>query len=136
MRAARASGSLMWLLRRLERRDATAFARELLVVLLPARRPVRRRNLHCRDLVFRTIGRPVGEVRGDDVRLRVRMMERGIDHAGGDLVGDQGPQGRLAGTAREPHPVAVAYAALFGIVRMNLEDILGMPRRVGGAPRL
>src|SRR5258707_979161 len=93
----------------------------LVIGLLPVGCPVRRPNLHRRDLVFRAVGRPVGILGRDDVGLRVRMVEGGVDHARRDPVGDLCAQGGLAGAAREPDPVAVAHAALLGIVRVDFE---------------
>ena len=63
-------------------------------------------------------------------------MEGGIDHAGGDAVGDGGVQRRLAGAGGEFHQIAFADPALFGVVGMDLEPVLGVPDRVGGAPGL
>mgnify|MGYP003694033359 CR=1 FL=1 len=68
------------------------------------RRTVRRRNLHRRDLVFRAVGGPVGILRGDDVGLRVRVMERGVDHARRHAIGDHRAQGGFAGAARRAAP--------------------------------
>ena len=59
------------------------------VVLLPVGRPVRRRHLHRRHLVFRAVRRPVGIVGGDHVGLRVGVVEGGVDHAGRHAVGDR-----------------------------------------------
>ena len=116
--------------------DTAASARLLVIVELPICRAVRRRDLHGRHLVFRAVRRPVGEVGGDDIRLRVRVMEGRVDDARRDPVGNQRPQRRLAGAAGELHPVAVANAALLGVVRMDFQPVLGMPDDVFGAPRL
>ena len=83
-----------------------------------------------------TIGGPVRIVGGDDVGLRGRMMERRVDHARRHALGDQRAQRGLAGAARELHPIAVADAALFGIVRMDFQPVLLVPEHVGGAARL
>ena len=61
--------------------DAPALARQIFVLFLPLGRTVRGRHLHRRHLVFRAIGRPVGIVRRDHVRLRARMMEGRVDDA-------------------------------------------------------
>jgi hypothetical protein len=63
-------------------------------------------------------------------------MERRVDHSGRHPLRDQGAQRRLAGAARELYPVAVADAALLGVVGMDLEAILFVPDHVVGAPRL
>src|SRR6185312_17072289 len=42
----------------------------------------------------------------------------------------------LAGAAGEPHPVAVADAALLGIMGMDLEAVLLVPGDIAGPPRL
>src|SRR6202012_3193119 len=135
MRLTLSSGGATLLLRRFQWRDTAALAGELLVFLLPARWSVRWRNLHRGDLVFRTIGRPVGVVGGDDIGLGVRMVERCIDDARRHTVGEQSAQRRLAGAARQPHPVAVTDAALLGIVRVDLEQVFLVPERVVGAAR-
>ena len=101
-----------------------------------SRRAVGRRHLHGGHLVFRAVGRPVGEVGGDDVGLRARVVEGGVDHARRHAVGDQRAQRRLAGAAGQPHPVAIADAALLGIVRMDFQPVLLVPDDVVGAPRL
>src|ERR1700757_2510991 len=78
-------GSRMRLLRGLDRRrNAPALAREFFVLLLPLGRTVRRRNLHRGHLVFGAVGCPIGVLGGDDVGLRVRVMECRVDHAGRD----------------------------------------------------
>ena len=93
-------------------------------------------HLHRRHLVFGAVGRPVGIVGGDDIGLRVRVMEGGVDHARRDAVGDQRAQRGLAGAAGELDPVAVADAALLGVVGMDFEPVLLVPDHIRGAPRL
>src|SRR5438093_12484160 len=61
------------------------------------------------------------------------MVERGVDHARRDAIGDLRAQGGFASATRQPHPVAVAHATLLGVVRMDLEPVLGMPDDVVGA---
>src|SRR3546814_13503468 len=68
-------------------------------------------------LVFRAIGRPVGIIGGHHVSLGRRVMEGGVDHAGCHPVGDHGTQAGFAGAALDAHPVAIAHAALFGVLR-------------------
>src|SRR5258708_38172902 len=133
VRATRLIGSATPLLRSFDHGgDAAALARELVVLLLPRGRTVRWGDLDGGHLVFRTIRRPVRIFGGDDVGLCSRVMERGVDDAGGHPLGDQGAQRGRAGAARELHPVAVADAALLGVVRMNLEAVLFVPDDVGG----
>jgi hypothetical protein len=55
------------------------------------------------------------------------MVEGRIDDAQRHAVGDLGAQGGFAGAARQQHPVAIAHAALFGVVRMDFKLVLGMP---------
>ncbi len=63
-------------------------------------------------------------------------MERRIDDARRYPVGDVGAQRGLARTAGEPHPVALADAALLGVMRMDLQQVLVVPDDVGGPPGL
>ena len=73
LRATLRTGVVHRLLRGLGRDgDAARLPRLLVIVLLPVGRPVRRRDLHRRHLVFRAVGRPVRIVGGDDVGLRRR----------------------------------------------------------------
>ncbi len=55
--------------------------RLLIIFALPPGRAVGRRDLHRRHLVFGAVGRPVRIVGGDDVGLRVRVVEGRVDHA-------------------------------------------------------
>src|SRR3984957_5448594 len=136
-RAMRSTGGATTLLRGFHHMgDAAAVAGEFIVALLPFGRAVRRRDLNRRDLVFGAVGRPVRVVGGDDVGLGFGVMERGVDHARRHPLGDEGAQRGLAGAARELHPVAVADAALLGIVRMHLQAVLLVPDYVRGAPGL
>src|SRR5215470_12494501 len=68
--------------------DLARLAAELLRLRLPGRMPVGEPDLHRRHLVFRAVGRPVGEVGGDDIRAALGMVEGGVDHAGLDALGD------------------------------------------------
>src|SRR5580704_17550279 len=132
-----AAGSRIRLLRRLGGRgDAPALLREPFVLFLPARGSVRRRHLHRRDLVLRTIGCPVRILCGDHVRLRVRVMECRIDHARRYSIGYVDAQRCFASAARELDPIAIANAALFGVMRVHLEQVFLVPERIIGAPRL
>src|SRR5689334_5772242 len=130
------TGTCMPLLRGFRGRDAAGVPRLLVVALLPVGRTVRRRDLHRRDLVFGAVGGPVRIVGRDDVGLRVRVVEGGVDDARRHAAGDLRAQRRFAGTALQPHPVAVAHAALLGVARMDLEPVFGMPAHVLGPPRL
>src|SRR5579883_1917082 len=132
----RHDGAMHASLRGFGRHDPARLPGLRLVGFLPVARAVGRRDLHRRHLVFGAVGGPVRIVGGDDVGLRVRVMEGGVDHARRDPLGDSRAQGRLAGAARKPDPVAVAHAALLGIVRMDLQPVLLMPDHIVGAPGL
>ena len=54
------------------------------------------------------------------------MVEGRVDDARRDAVGDDRTQRGLADAALQLDPVAVTDAALFGIVGMDLEDVLFM----------
>src|SRR5690606_31731561 len=117
-----------------------AFAQQLLLDLgearpvpLPFRRLADPRRLYRRYLVFRAVGRPVGTVRGDHVGARFREVEGGVDHAGGDAVGDHGAQHGFAGAALHADPVAFGDAAVLGVLRVDFEQVLAMPHDVGRA---
>ena len=80
--ATRASGPVRTSRTRLFAASDPAAARaEVAVFLLPVGRAVRGHDLHRGHLVLGAVGRPVGEVGGDDVGLRHRMVEGGVDHA-------------------------------------------------------
>ncbi len=64
------------------------------------------------------------------------MVEGGVDDARRHPLGDERPQGRLARTRPEPHPVAVADAALLGVVRVDFEPVLPVPAGILGAAGL
>ena len=64
------------------------------------------------------------------------MVEGRVDDARRHALGDQRPQRRLAGAALDAHPVAVADAALLGVVRVDLQPVLLVPDDILGAPRL
>ena len=86
------------------------------------------------DILRRLEGQAFG---GDRHGLLERDIRREThDQLAGLGLGDQRAQRRLAGAARELHPVAVADAAILGVMRMDLEPILLVPHDVGGAPRL
>ena len=63
-------------------------------------------------------------------------MEGGVDHAGLHALGDVGAQHGVTRAARHPRPVALLDAALFGVVGVDLQHVLGVPDEVGGAPGL
>ena len=63
-------------------------------------------------------------------------MESRVDDAWSYLVSESCAQDRVAGAARESHPVALFDPAHLRIVRMDVEDILGMPFGVFRAPGL
>src|SRR5215472_5967350 len=58
------------------------FRAELLEALLPFGWLAHLGDLDCCHLVFGAVGRPVRVLRSDDVRARVREVERAIHHAG------------------------------------------------------
>src|SRR6202167_3869382 len=119
-----------------DRGNTPRVARLLVIGFLPFRRTVGGRYLHRRDLVFGAVGSPVGEFGGDDVGLRVRVVERGVDHARRDAIGDQRTQGGFAGAAGETHPIAIAHAALLGVVRVHFQPVFFVPNDVVGTPGL
>src|SRR3546814_13135618 len=100
-----------------------------LIGFLPVARSVRFRNLYGGDLIFGAVGGPVGVIGGDDVGLRHRMVESGVDNAWRHPIGHLRAQRRLARTALEAYPVAIAKAAVLRVVRMDFEPIFGMPCR-------
>ena len=104
---------------------------ELAVVALPLRGLRHRHHLHRRHLVLGAVGRPVGVVGGDHVGARLGEVEGGVDHARLHALGDRRAQHRLAGAAGDADPVAVADAALLGVVRMDLEPVFVVPLVVG-----
>ena len=57
-----------------------------------------------------------------------RGMEGRVDHTGLDALGDYRAQDGIAGAAAHAHPVAVADAALLGVVRVDLQHVLVVPR--------
>src|ERR1044072_5424923 len=116
--------------------DAARLPCLLVIFHLPVARPGGGPNLHRRRLILRAIRRPVGKVGGDDVRLRIRMMEGRIDDARCNTIGNQRSQRGVAGAADELHPVAIANAALLGIMRMDFQPVFRMPDDILGPPRL
>src|SRR3546814_5209216 len=83
-----------------------------LIGFLPLARSVRCRNLYGSNLIFGAVGGPVGVIGGDDVGLRHRMVESGVDNAWRHPIGHLRAQRRLARTALEAYPVAIAKAAV------------------------
>src|SRR3546814_20064336 len=55
------------------------------------------------------------------------MVESGVDNAWRHPIGHLRAQRRLARTALEAYPVAIAKAAVLRVVRMDFEPIFGMP---------
>jgi hypothetical protein len=64
------------------------------------------------------------------------MVERRVDDARRHAIGDERPQGRFPGAARNLHPIAIADAALFGVVRMDFEKVFFVPGDICRAARL
>ena len=106
------------------------------IIFLPIGRTVREAHLHRSDLILGAVRGPIRIVGRNYVRLRVGVVEGRIYDAGRHPLGDERPQGGLAGAASEAHPVAFLDAAIFGVEWVYLEAILGMPGGVRGAPRL
>src|SRR6185312_15262380 len=123
-------------LRCLDIDPAARAARQVLILDLPLAWSVRRRNLHRRHLEFRTTCRPVGEIRGDDIRLRGGVVECRIDNGRRHAVGDKRAQRRLAGAAGQPHPVAFVDTAIFRVMGVDFQPVLLMPGDIAGATRL
>ena len=105
------------------------------IALLPVRRPVGRRHLHGRDLVFRTIGRPIGEIGRDHIGLRGRVVEGRVDDARRDAIGDQGAQvvspARLATFTQSPSrtPRCSASCGWISSTSSSMpDDVLGAAR--------
>ncbi len=63
-------------------------------------------------------------------------MERRVDDARRHTIGDERSQGGFPGAARNFHPIAIADAALLGVVGMNFETVLLVPGDIRGAARL
>ena len=64
------------------------------------------------------------------------MVEGGVYDAGRDAVSDFRAQRRIAGAALHAHPIILAHAAHFGVLRIDLQHVLGMPLAVFGAAGL
>ncbi|MPL67272.1 hypothetical protein SDC9_12963 [bioreactor metagenome] len=64
------------------------------------------------------------------------MVEGGVDDARRHPRGQRRAQGGLARAARQPDPVAVLDAACLGVVGVDLQQVLGVPHDVFGAPGL
>ena len=105
-------------------------------VLLPVRLLVRQSDLNRRHLVFRAVRGPVGILRGDHVGARYRMVERRVDNALRHALGNQRPERRRPHAAGDGHHLAVPDAAHLRVMRMDFENVLGMPGHILGAPRL
>ena len=86
--------------------------------------------------IFGAIRRPVAVIGGDNIGLRYGVVERGINDAGRNAVGDCRPQGRLACTARQFNPVARFDTAILGIYGMDFQQVFGMPDDIFRPPRL
>src|ERR1700722_6612533 len=106
VRVTRQAGDGTQLLRGFDNRgNAATRPRKRVVALLPLGGAVRRGDLHRRDLVFGAIRRPIRIIGRNDVGLRVRMMERGVDHTGRHTLRDQRTQSGAAGAACELPPI-------------------------------
>src|SRR3546814_10008612 len=84
-----------------QRCNAAAPARLLGIILLLVAGTVGEAHLYRGHLVLGAVGGPVRIVGRDDVRLRLGMVECGVDHARGDPLGNERTQRRFArATAR------------------------------------
>src|SRR5262245_49538313 len=63
-------------------------------------------------------------------------MEGRIEDARRDAVGERRTRRGLARTTRQANPVALADAALLGVVRMDFQHVLLVPDDIIGAPCL
>src|SRR3546814_19420039 len=98
-----------------QRRNAAAPARLLGIILLPVAGAVGEAYLHCGHLVLGAVGGPVRLVGRDHVRLRLGMVECGVDHAWPHPLGDERAQRRLARALAQSYPVVVLDSTAFGI---------------------
>src|SRR5579875_4067625 len=89
--------------------------------LLPRIPLLHAHDLDRRDLVLRTVRRPVRVLGRHDVRGRLREVEGRVDDTRLDPVRHPRSQYGIAGAAHDAHPIAVTDAPLVGIVRMDLE---------------
>ena len=69
------------------------------IALLPLRLMRDQTHFDSGNLVFRTIGGPVGVVGGDDVRAGDRMVKRRVNDAGLNPIGDSCPQDNIPSSA-------------------------------------
>ena len=120
----------------IEVRQSDLLIVEFGVGLLPLRRLRHRHDLHSGDLVFRAIGRPVGIVSCDDIGTRFREMERGVNDTRLHALCHHGSEHSLPRSALNTHPIILLDAALFCIMRMDLQPIFAVPLAVFSAPRL
>src|SRR5258708_35260346 len=109
---------------------------ELADALLPLGGLAHTDGLHGGHLVLGAIRGPVGIIRGDHIRPGLGKMKSGVDHAGLNPLGHPGAQHRVAGATLDTHPVSFGNSAVLGILRMDLQTILVMPRIVLRAPGL
>ena len=116
--------------------DAQRLFLELRILFLPVRPAVGGADFDRRHFVFRAIGRPVGVLGGHHVGARVGEVERRVDDARLHAVRDVRLHGGFAGAGNHRHMIALADAAMFGVVGMDFQNVLGMPGDVSGAPGL
>ena len=64
------------------------------------------------------------------------MVEGGVDHTRLYSLGNIGAQYGIADATINAHPVAMIDAALFGIMRVNLDHIFAMPSTIIGTSGL
>ena len=109
---------------------------EALEFVLPIRWLCGERHLDGRDFVLRAIGGPIGVVGGHHIGSRVRVVERGVNDTRLHPFGDFRPKSRRAGTTLDRDPVALPDSTIFGVMRMQFEEIGVMPCPVLSPPRL
>src|SRR5713226_8703600 len=109
---------------------------ELAEALLPLGGLAHTDGLHGGHLVLGAIRGPVGIIRGDHIRSGLGKMKRRVDNAGLNPLGHPGAQHRVARATLDAHPVPFGNAAVFRVLRVDLQAILVMPQIVLGAPGL
>jgi hypothetical protein len=104
------------------RDDAPARLAESVVLLLVAGRPIGRRALHRRHLVFRAVGRPIREVGRDHVGLGQWVVECRVHDPPRNALGDyRGPgQYEVIKGCRSK----VAYSSMGRRVSTGTDDVL------------
>src|SRR3546814_13306314 len=100
-----------------QRCNAAAPARLLGIILLPVAGTVGEAHLYRGHLVLGAVGGPARLVGRDDVRLRLGMVECGVDHALGVPLGIARTQRRFARATAPASRFVVVSSPTFGISR-------------------